>query len=154
MPRPRSGTKALAPDAFVTSFPARVDELVSSRQAFSGWLEAHCTDEQARGDLTVVYSELTANAVEATPQESLKVVAKAWCEGSDVVLEVANLTEPGDKDEAEVLDLGDPLRGRGRGLVIVDAFVDELRVAAQDGRHVVRCRLNDADSQEERQGEP
>lgn len=154
MPRPRSGTKALTPDTFVTSFPARVDELVSSRQAFSDWLEGHCADEQARGDLTVVYSELTANAVEASPQESLKVAAKAWCEGSDVVLEVANLTEPGDEDEAEVLDLGDPLRGRGRGLVIVDAFVDELRVAAHDGRHVVHCRLNDADSQEERQGEP
>lgn len=144
MPRPRSGTKARAPDSFVTSFPARVDELASSRQAFSDWLEAHCAGEQARGDLTVVYSELTANAVEASPQDSLEVVARAWCEGADVVLEVANLTESGDEDQAEVLDLGDPLRGRGRGLVIVDAFVDELRVAARDGRHVVQCRRNDA----------
>ena len=144
MPRPRSGTDAAPPGSFVETFPARIDLLPATRRAFIEWLERNCTNAEGRGDLTVVYSELTTNAVHASPTDSVDVAVRAWCEGADIVLEVANVAADDEPDE-HGWDLDDPLRSGGRGLVIVRAFVDTLDVRRERGRHIVSCQWSDCD---------
>ncbi len=145
MPRPRSGTSSATPGSFVETFPARIDRLAATRRAFIEWLERNCTNADGRGDLTVVYSELTTNAVHASPAESVEVAVRAWCDGADIVLEVANVAGDDEPDEQR-WDLDDPLRSGGRGLVIVRAFVDTLQVRRERGRHIVSCRWSGGDT--------
>ena len=128
-------------DAFQTSFPPRADALVRARKAFSDWLRRR-TQGAVVDELEVVFSELAANAVDASPDEADEVTGRAWCEGSDLVLDLANRTDPtmGSPPEAR-WDLADPLRTGGRGLVITEALVDSVEVTLEPGpRLVVRCR--------------
>ena len=128
-----------ADDAFVTSFPARPDALVRARRSFTAWLGRR-TGSEVVDELEIVFSELGANAVDASPEETDEVLGRAWCDGSDLVLDLVNHTDP---TGAEVprWDLGDPLRPSGRGLVITEALVDSMEITLEPGQRVlVRCR--------------
>lgn len=125
---------------FATWFPARSDAMCFARHDFEVWLRDTCVDDDAQSELGVVFSELAANAVDASPKPSSEVIARAWHDGEDVVLEIVNASERSSQPSSD-WDLDDPLRTGGRGLVIVEAFVDELEVANDDGgRLLVRCR--------------
>lgn len=127
-------------DDFVTSVPARTDALGGVRRAFGAWLQGSRADAEVRQDLAVVLSELTANAVTASPSGASDVRVSAWRDECDVVLEVGNRCSPAE-GPAERWDLDDPLRSGGRGLQIVRAFVDALEITPGDGSSlVVRCR--------------
>lgn len=126
-------------DAFQTSFPARTDALVRARRAFAEWLCPR-TEQDVATELEIVFSELAANAVAASPQDRDQVTGRAWCEGSELVLDLMNRAEPTD-GAAPGWDLDDPLRPGGRGLVITEALVDSMEVRLEPGqRLVVRCR--------------
>ena len=126
-------------DTFKTSFPARTDALARARQSFSAWLHRRTRHEVAE-ELEIVFSELAANAVQASPDVADQVTGRAWCEGSELVLDLINRTDA-DGPEPSRWDLEDPLRTGGRGLVITEAFVDSMEVTLAPGqRLVVRCR--------------
>lgn len=125
--------------SFVAAFPARVDVLPSQRHGFTGWLRAVGVPGDIADDLHVVFSELTANAVNGSPHEAALVNVRAACEDGEVVLDVRNTTAV-DGYRARRWDLGDPLREGGRGLLIVQALVDELDVRQAGHDLAVRCR--------------
>ena len=125
---------------FVVSFPARMDSLVGARHDFSAWLRDCVVNDDARDDLSLVFSELGANAVEASTSSSAEVLARASWDGSDMLLEIVNPTS-GTARTARGWDVDDPLRERGRGLMLVQEFVDRVEVDRDAGGHlVVRCR--------------
>lgn len=123
------------PHRTVTSFA----ELSEVRSAFASWLASAVGRAQRVEDLSVVVSELGANAVHGTPHGGAPPTVSAWVEDAVLTLEVANQVE----DDPEVVqrDLADPLREGGRGLVLVAAFVDDVEVDVGDGEVLrVRCR--------------
>src|SRR5690606_12272892 len=120
-------------------FDAHVRSVPESRRDFVAWMRAAAVDEETIDDLEVVFSELAANAVAASPEPTDDVHASADIDAGMLVLEVSNRTD----DPAVVLqtpDLDDPLRSNGRGLLIARAFVDsvEVEVTGSD-RLLVRC---------------
>lgn len=125
--------------AFRTSFPARHDALTGARHAFAEWVHLWAGADVA-DEMEVVFSELTANAVDASRDVADQVVSRAWCDGADLVIDIQNKTDSLDCP-ASGWDLDDPLRTGGRGLVIAKAFVDSLEVDLEPGeRLAVRCR--------------
>ena len=127
-------------DDFVATAPARQDAVAGLRRDFSDWLSSEAVDAETRAELGVVFSELGANAVHGSPGASSPIGVHAWSEGCEVVLEVRNVAA-GTPSAPVRWDLDDPLRGGGRGLLIVQAFVDALDVQQDDDTHVVvQCR--------------
>lgn len=125
--------------AFDATFPARVDALPRQRQDFTGWLDDLGLGRELAEDLTVVFSELTANAVAGSPDDAAPVAAHAHIEGRELCIDIRNSTA-GSAPAVRRPDLADPLREGGRGLMIVRALVDDLDVV-RDGRDLaVRCR--------------
>jgi anti-sigma regulatory factor (Ser/Thr protein kinase) len=138
-PANRTAHPTTTPEVFDTAFPARTDAVGTARRAFADWLR-----RRTRGDVVIemeiVFSELAANAVDASPRENDEIRGRAWCDGPDLIMD---LTNRADATSAQVprWDLDDPLRTGGRGLVITEAFVDSVEVALEPGqRLVVRCR--------------
>jgi anti-sigma regulatory factor (Ser/Thr protein kinase) len=137
-PADRASTEP-AEETFRTSFPARTDALARARRAFADWLCPRA-DEEVATELEIVFSELAANAVDASPDDGDQVTGTAWCDGSDLVLDLANRADP-TAAGGDGWDLEDPLRAGGRGLVIAEAFIDSMEVRLEPGqRLVVRCR--------------
>ncbi len=124
------------------AYPADTAIIAPARAEFAAWLSRVTLDDGAVEDLTIVLSELLANAVRASsgsPGGSVHVLA--CIDGTEVVLEVRN--DPADWVSPEDRwDLDDPLRGGGRGFVIVEALVDELQVEhdRRAGTTTVRSR--------------
>lgn len=121
---------------------ASLAALAAVRQDFAGWLVGITDSEEKVEDLSVVISELGANAVRGTPEGRDPATASAWVEerGDErlVVLEVANHVEDIDIPDAD-WDLEDPLRTGGRGLLLVSAFVDDVHVEVDGDRLILRC---------------
>lgn len=121
---------------------ASLAELASVRQDFASWLEGVTTSDDKVEDLSVVISELGANAVRGTPEGRAPATVDAWIEEHDadrqLVLEVANHVEDVAIPEPD-WDLEDPLRTGGRGLLLVSAFVDDVHVEVDGDRLVIRC---------------
>jgi anti-sigma regulatory factor (Ser/Thr protein kinase) len=137
-PAERSPTRRID-GTFQTSFPARSDALVGARRAFADWL-CRRADDDVTGELEIVFSELAANAVDASPGDGDQVTGRAWCDGPDLVLDLTNRTDPRAQSTPQ-WDLDDPLRTGGRGLVIAEALVDSVEFSRAPGqRFVVRCR--------------
>jgi anti-sigma regulatory factor (Ser/Thr protein kinase) len=146
MPRPCSGSESRPDGRFVLSIPSVVEALPGARHQFSRWLEGTSVARHVWDELAVAFSELTANAVDASEDTSLDVGAQAWCEGSDLVLEVVNAAA-GSGQPMRRWDLDDQLRSGGRGLGIVQALVDSVAVDRDaHGRLVVRCRRSISDT--------
>lgn len=126
----------------IRRFPARhvssLAALAAVREAFVEWLAGVTTSDERIEDLSVVISELGANAVRGTPAGAAPATVTAWVEGDQVVLEVANrVDDVGVPDVA--WDLEDPLRTGGRGLLLVSAFVDDVHVDVEGDVLVIRC---------------
>lgn len=141
-PRPgRGSTTTHGGNAqFTVSLPALVGALPQARDDFAGWLRRASVDGEDASDLSVVFSELVANAVSASGR-SARVEARAWQDGTDVVLEVTNTMKDGAPHVSQRWDMADELRKGGRGLMIVRAYVDQVEVGSSDqGGVVVRCR--------------
>ena len=121
-------------------FPRRqVDDLAvlsAVRTEFTDWLATVASSTERVEDLSVVISELGANAVQGTPDGRPPAGVVAWVEDSVLHLEVSN--HVGDA-ETEAWDLDDPLRTGGRGLLLVSAFVDEVEIDIEGDLLLVRC---------------
>lgn len=129
------------PDEFLVSYRPDTAIIHQARTAFSDWLHAHDRSAALHDDLLVVLSELISNAVDASDGGDGEVVVRAGIDEAGVALEVTNPTSS-DFTTASRWDLDDPLRTGGRGLVIVEALVDDLAIAPPDGQRAlsVRCR--------------
>lgn len=115
-----------------------VGALAVVRRAFVDWMEYADIPHERIEDLSVVISELGANAVRATPVGGQPATACARLDERQLVLEVANEVDAGTETTID-WDLEDPLRTGGRGLLLVSAFVDDVDTTVVDGRLVVRC---------------
>ncbi len=125
-----------------SSFPAQplgaVSQLSSVRARFVEWLRAAGVDDERVDDLSVVLSELGANAIRETPAGAPDADVCARIEGSTLELTVTNEVSPEHHTNGD-WDLDDPLRTGGRGLLLVSAFVDSVEVDVVDRRLVVNC---------------
>lgn len=121
---------------------ASLGALATVREEFAAWLGGLTTSEEKVEDLSVVISELGANAVRGTPDGREPATVGAWVEERDdqrlVVLEVANHVEEVTIPDAD-WDLEDPLRTGGRGLLLVSAFVDDVHVEVEGDLLIIRC---------------
>lgn len=125
---------------FESSFQASIDALSEPRQTFNRWLADDGADASTVEELTIVYSELVSNAATHRGTDRGQIRTAAWRDDGDVVLTVEN---PGTEDGAGVRqwDLGDALRGGGRGLMLVRAFTDSIEaLRSKRGALVIRCR--------------
>lgn len=127
-----------------TRFPTRgmvsVADLSDVRGEFVSWLEGMGVEEDRIDDLSVVLSELGANAVRETPAGAGAALVAATIDGATLTIEVSNEVSPASVPPSDhEWDLSDPLRTGGRGLMLVSAFVDEVDVDVVDRRLVVRC---------------
>lgn len=135
MPEPLEAQEHPGP-RFERRLPAEPAAIGPARAALARWLVEQELADDTVDDLLVVFSELVANAVAATVAgDHVEVLAEAV--GDEVVIEVRNGREHGAAAPAE-WDLDDPLRGGGRGLVLVRAFLDEVAfLPGADGRGLV-----------------
>lgn len=125
---------------FHAQVAARDEALSRPRHAFEDWLDSIGADADVRSELSIVFSELLANAAGATGGRSDDDISvRAWHEQDSVLLEVVNPVSA-HRQAITHWDLADPLRGGGRGLLIVRAYTDDLRVHTVGGCIVVRCR--------------
>jgi anti-sigma regulatory factor (Ser/Thr protein kinase) len=122
---------------FAWHLGADTGAIADARQAFERWLLGMGVGEADVEDLTVVLSELASNAATgAGPDGASEITARVV--GDDVHLQVTNPVGDGTDDLAR-WDLDDPLRGGGRGLLIVRAYTDSMEVVSRDGAITVRC---------------
>lgn len=138
---PRSPQRSGQPtQPFVVRFDARVEAVPATRRSFVRWMCDAELDDDTIEDLEVVYSEVAANAVVASPSPSDEVHVQAVLDDAVLVLEVSNRTDGVGQLPLVAPDLDDPLRPSGRGLLIARAFVDSVDVEAEEpDRLVVRC---------------
>lgn len=131
-------------DRFDTHVDATAGAVADARTAFERWLRGTEASEDTVHELTVVFSELVANAVDASPGVHQEIEAVAWTEGGNIVLRVAN---PVTSSAVPVMepDLSDPLRTGGRGLLIVRAYTDSVEVESDDGTIAICCARRIAD---------
>lgn len=136
---PRTPQRSERSTEATVNLPPRVDALPPARMHFAEWLRANGVDGSTADDLEVVFSELTANAVTASPDESAAVRIHAFLEQDAVVLEVSNRTDGTSTPHSR--SGRSTLSASGRGLVIARSFVDQLDVV-QDApdRVTVRAR--------------
>lgn len=128
-------------EAFDSRFDAQVDAVSTCRQEFVGWMIGADVDGGTVDDLEVVFSELAANAVDASASTSDDVGVHARMDRDVLVLEVSNRTERCEVPELpSSRDGEDTLRQRGRGLLIARAYVDSVQMETQaPDRFIVRC---------------
>ncbi len=112
--------------------------LAGVRESFVEWLSGVTTSEDRIEDLSVVISELGANAVRGTPEGADPATVSAWVDDDRIVLEVANRVEDLTVPDAD-WDFDDPLRTGGRGLLLVSAFMDDVNVEVEGDVLVIRC---------------
>jgi PAS domain S-box-containing protein len=104
------------------------------------WLEEHHVDPDVAHDVTLVASELLANAVRAARSEvSLDITMI----GPWVTLEVGD-DGIGDLPGLEMIALAHPDAESGRGLAIVGSLAERLDVRRQGARTVVRATVRAA----------
>ena len=125
---------------FAASYESNTAVIADARTAFSAWLGAR-HDGELHDEMLVVLSELVSNAVAASQAGTDEITVQAWIDDDGLTLEVTN---PASAvfTTASCWDLDDPLRTGGRGLILVEALVDDLSIAPPDDRHPlsVRCR--------------
>jgi anti-sigma regulatory factor (Ser/Thr protein kinase) len=128
-------------ESFESRFGAQVHAVSGCRRDFVGWMRGAHLDGGTVDDLAVVFSELAANAVDASASTTDDVDVHARMDRGGLVLEVSNHTERFEiPDLASVPDGEDTLRQRGRGLLIARAFVDSVQMETQPpDRFIVRC---------------
>ena len=115
-----------------------VQEIPVVRHFARDWLTDEGVDHRTRDELLLVVTELTANAVNASPP-NLAVEVSLRHEEDDVTIDVANcglLPEgAGETEDVEAIDSYST-----DGLRIVRALTDELRAHRYPPVTVVSCR--------------
>ncbi len=140
MPRHPQRSGQPPTSSFSTRFHAHVHAVSETRRSFVEWMRTAQLEDDAIEDLEVVFSEVAANAVAASPTPSDVVRVLAQLDETVVVLEVSNRTDTPEELPLGVPDLDDPLRPNGRGLLIARAFVDSVDIETEEpDRLVVRC---------------
>lgn len=124
--------------AFAWSLAAGPGSVSAARRAFVTWLAELSSDDDLLQDMAVVVSELASNAIDGGEPDHLEAEVRADVEADVINLVVSNRL-PDDVTDIRHWDLDDPLRGGGRGLMIVRAYTDSLVVDSIDGRVTVRC---------------
>lgn len=112
--------------------------ILSAREAFDSWLRQTTTDVELLEDMSVVVSELVSNALDGAPTDEPDAEVRAEIDDRMLHLVVSNRLPDGVADIRH-WDLDDPLRGGGRGLMIVRAYTDSLAVDSTGGAVQVRC---------------
>ena len=110
----------------------------AARQAFVSWLAEVSSDDELLQDMSVVVSELASNAIDGGEPGRPDAEVRAELDGDVINLVVSNRL-PDDVTDIRRWDLDDPLRGGGRGLMIVRAYTDTLDVESIGGTVSVRC---------------
>jgi anti-sigma regulatory factor (Ser/Thr protein kinase) len=123
-----------ADGGLVLELTDRTTSVTAARHAFATWLQGLADDETVN-DMTVVLSELASNATAGAAEGSASEV-RASVRGDELRLEVTNAV--GD-DDVRRWDLDDPLRGGGRGLLIVRAYTDAVEIETAHGSVTVCC---------------
>ena len=114
-----------------------VDEVAVVRRTFDRWLAGRGVSDRDRRDLGLVVSELTTNAVEASPSNLAVEIAMAY-EDDAISVTVANCgREP---FAFEPITAGDVLREQGRGLQIVEALTGAVHTSYDPPVTTVSCR--------------
>lgn len=127
-------------ERFRASIPPHSADAAALRDRFRAWLAGiRLVDEATAEELLVVFAELTTNAIEATEDPDERIHVDVSVEPPDVFVEVVNRL-PRAPHPGATVDLEDPLRPRGRGLFIVEAFTDEVDVTQLGDLLYVRCR--------------
>lgn len=116
----------------------------AARRAFMTWLQRATSDDELLDDMSVVVSELASNALDGGDPDDPGAEVRAQLDGGMIDLVVSNRL-PEEPEDIRRWDLDDPLRGGGRGLMIVRAYTDTLEVDSSGGTVSVRCtrRLDD-----------
>ncbi len=113
--------------------PADTAMVASLRERVGATARAAGADDAVVGDLKLAVSELATNVVQHSDAASVSVSLRH---------------EPGrwvlDVDEADGLESLDPslptaVALSGRGLIIVQAVMDEVEIVEDDGHRVLRC---------------
>lgn len=130
-----------------TRFPSRtmgtVVKLADVRAEFVSWLRDNGVVDDRIDDLSVVLSELGANAIRETPLGAGPAAIEASIESGTIELIVSNEVSSAEPKAVEHdWDLADPLRTGGRGLLLVSAFVDDVEVEVVGRRLIVRCTVD------------
>lgn len=120
------------------SLDAAMAEIPIARSRFSLWLADQGVGAEDSDELQVILSELLANAVAATPNGG-PVELRAERTGGRLWLEVVNRADRTFRFPPMPVRPADPLGPRGRGLVIAEAFSDQLSGDTVDGRTHVTC---------------
>lgn len=127
-------------DVFAVRFDAHVHAVPETRRKFVGWMRDAEIEADLIDDLEVVFSELAANAVTASPEPTDEVRVRCQLDEGVLVLQVSNRAALGGMVSLAAPDLDDPLRPNGRGLLIARAFVDTVDIDVEPpDRIVVRC---------------
>lgn len=111
--------------------------IADARLAFETWLARTKVLADDVSDMAVVLSELASTAAGGAAPGTLPEI-RAELAGTQLQLEVLNQV---DRTSVEISrwDLDDPLRGGGRGLLIVRAYTDSVQIDTVDGAVRVRC---------------
>lgn len=138
---PRRPQRSVQPThPFSARFDAHVEAVPETRRRFVDWMRTAALEDEAVEDLEVVFSEVAANAVAASPTPSDEVRVLAQLDEAVLVLEVSNRADDLGELSLVAPDLDDPLRPNGRGLLIARAFVDSVDIETEaPDRLVVRC---------------
>jgi anti-sigma regulatory factor (Ser/Thr protein kinase) len=127
-------------ESFAWRLRPNAGSITDARHAFQSWLAGSAVPGDDVADLAVVLSELAANAIagSAAGPDRGEADIRAGLDDGAVWLEVTNTV--GSEDDGVLRwDLSDPLRGGGRGLMIVRAYTDAMEVDSVHGRVTVRC---------------
>jgi anti-sigma regulatory factor (Ser/Thr protein kinase) len=126
---------------FVATYLTRTDALPAARRELASWLRGADVPDDVGEELLVVLSELLSNAISASPDGDQEAAVSAEISDGSVTLVVTNPPESG-FGAVDRYDYDDPLRPGGRGLLIVEALVDDLAVVPPSPHRSlsVRCR--------------
>lgn len=123
---------------FTMTLPPAVAELRHVRNCLRAWARQQRVREWP---LTLIVTELVANAIDVTPPgESIEVTVRRLPGGIDVEVVDAGPGLGPDAPDADNRALPPATQCRGRGLYLVGQFCRDLEVTRRDDRTVVRAR--------------
>lgn len=108
----------------------------SVRHLVGAWLHEHAIDGHLGDELLLVVTELVTNAIEASRSPGSRVDVVARLTDHTILVDVVDDGDGFDLDESTGLPGPDSVRGRG--LAIVRALTDDVRVGRVDDRTMVR----------------
>jgi len=139
------GSPAAALSPFQRTYAGTNGALADIRTDVARWFTDRGFSADATDRAVLAVSELSSNAIEAGPDHPLDVRLTALAGlRPRAVITVTNITLGDVPPPSERWASADPLAPRGRGLAIVDALSDQVRVdSSVPGRITVTAYLSD-----------